>query len=207
MVCAVLSHSVVSDPVTPWAIACQLPLSMGSSRQEYWSGLSFPSPGDLPKPGIKPGSSALACGFFTTSTTWKAPLSYKENRLNSAPKLWGFFNIEIRLHGFLAMERQVVCNTWRMLLECSKNTTSNCHWQSICCPIYLSTLLFLQDLTPRGYGSYFCRKCVFVHFWCFRLAGHGSVIFTRLWTSRTEAHLSCFCFLNTYHSDRWEAWF
>ena len=42
-----------------WTIACQAPLSMGLSRQEYWSGLTFPSPGDLPRPGIEPGSPAL----------------------------------------------------------------------------------------------------------------------------------------------------
>ena len=44
---------------TPWTVACQAPLSMGFSRQEYWSGLPFPSPGDLPNPGIEPGSPAL----------------------------------------------------------------------------------------------------------------------------------------------------
>ena len=44
---------------TPWTVACQAPLSMGFSRQEYWSGLPCPSPGDLPKPGIKSGSPAL----------------------------------------------------------------------------------------------------------------------------------------------------
>ena len=45
--------------VTPWTIACQAPLSMGFSRQEYWSGSPFPSPGDLANPGIEPRSSAL----------------------------------------------------------------------------------------------------------------------------------------------------
>ena len=45
--------------VTPWTVACQAPLSMGFSRQEYWSRLPFPSPGDLPNPGIEPGSPAL----------------------------------------------------------------------------------------------------------------------------------------------------
>ena len=54
-VCA--SHSVMF--VTPWTVAHQAPLSMGFSRQEYWSGLPFPSPGDLPNPGIKPGSPVL----------------------------------------------------------------------------------------------------------------------------------------------------
>ena len=57
----------------PWAIALQASLSMGFWRQEYWSGLPFCSPGDLPDPGIKLGSLmslALAGWFFTTSTTW-----------------------------------------------------------------------------------------------------------------------------------------
>ena len=45
-----------------WTVAFQAPLSMGFSRQEYWSGLPFPSPGDLPDPGIKPGSPALQAG-------------------------------------------------------------------------------------------------------------------------------------------------
>ena len=44
---------------TPWTAAKQAPPSMGFSRQEYWSGLPLPSPGDLPKPGIKPRSPAL----------------------------------------------------------------------------------------------------------------------------------------------------
>ena len=45
---------------------------MGFSRQEYWSGLLFPTPGDLPEQGVEPGSPALADGFFTTSATWEA---------------------------------------------------------------------------------------------------------------------------------------
>ena len=45
--------------VTPWTVVYQAPTSMEFSRQEYWSGLPFPSPGDLPNPGIKPGSPAL----------------------------------------------------------------------------------------------------------------------------------------------------
>ena len=44
---------------TPWTVAHQVPPSMGFFRQEYWSGLPFPSPGDLPNPGIKPGSPTL----------------------------------------------------------------------------------------------------------------------------------------------------
>ena len=44
---------------TPWTVAYQAPPSMGFSRQDYWSGLPFPSPGDLPKPGTEPGSPTL----------------------------------------------------------------------------------------------------------------------------------------------------
>ena len=60
---------------TPWTIAHQDPPSMGFSRQEYWSGLPCPPPGDLPHPGIEPAtlmSPALAGQFFITSTTWEA---------------------------------------------------------------------------------------------------------------------------------------
>ena len=57
---------------SPWTVACQAPLSMGFSRQEYWSRLSFPPPGDLPNPGIEPESFVppeLAGGFFTSCAT------------------------------------------------------------------------------------------------------------------------------------------
>ena len=57
--CVRVSHSVVSNSVTPKTIALQAPLSMEFSRQECWSGWPFPSPGDLPNPGIEPGSPAL----------------------------------------------------------------------------------------------------------------------------------------------------
>ena len=60
--------------VTPWTVACQAPVSIGFFRQEYWSGLPCPPPGDLPDPGIKPASlmsPALAGGFFTTEPPGK----------------------------------------------------------------------------------------------------------------------------------------
>ena len=61
--------------VTPGTVTHQAPLSMGFSRQEYWSGLPCPPPRDLPIPGIEPASlmsPALAGSFFTTSATWEA---------------------------------------------------------------------------------------------------------------------------------------
>ena len=64
-----LSSSVVSNSVNPWTIAHQSLLSVGFSRQEYWNGLPFPPPGDLPNPGIKPAFLAFAGGLFTTMKT------------------------------------------------------------------------------------------------------------------------------------------
>ena len=61
------SHAVISDYLQPDGLQhTRLPLSMGLSEKEYWSGLLFPPPGDLPDPGIEPESPALAGGFFTT---------------------------------------------------------------------------------------------------------------------------------------------
>ena len=67
-----LEHQLIATPclparllsfvqlfVTPWTVGCQVPLSMGFSRQAYWSGLPFPPPGDLPDPGIEPSSPAF----------------------------------------------------------------------------------------------------------------------------------------------------
>ena len=74
-VCMLSCHSGVQLFATLWTVACQAPLSMGFSRQEHWSGLPGPPPGDLSNPGIEPTSlmsPPLAVGFFTTNATWEA---------------------------------------------------------------------------------------------------------------------------------------
>ena len=74
--CVLNRFSHVRLCVILWTAACPAPLPMGFSRQEYWSGLLCPLPGDLPYPGIKPkslGSPALVGRFFTTGVTWEAP--------------------------------------------------------------------------------------------------------------------------------------
>ena len=59
--------------VTPWTVACQAPLSMAFSRQEYWSGLPFPPPGNLPNPGIEPMSLALQADSLPSEPPGKPP--------------------------------------------------------------------------------------------------------------------------------------
>ena len=76
---------VVSDFVTPWTVARQAPLSVGFPRQEYWTGLPFPSAGDLPNPGIEPVSLALAGGFFITNATQSSHIKMSPKSYNKCP--------------------------------------------------------------------------------------------------------------------------
>ena len=71
--CAVPSHSVMSDSATPWIVAHQAPLSMGFSKQEYWSGLPFPSPGDLPDSGTESRSPVLQADSLPSEPLGKPP--------------------------------------------------------------------------------------------------------------------------------------
>ena len=84
----VKSLSRVRFFATPWTVADQAPLSMGFSRQECWNGLPFSSPGDLPNPGIEPGSSALQADFPRGSDD-KAP-AYNAGDPGSIPGLGRF---------------------------------------------------------------------------------------------------------------------
>ena len=81
-----VSYLVMPDSAALWTVAHQAPLSMEFSRQECWSGLPFPFPGDLPDPGIKPRSPCIADRLFTIWVTKKAHISHE----------W-FLKLDIRL--------------------------------------------------------------------------------------------------------------
>ena len=89
-VCVCVSFSCVLVPL--WTVTCQAPLSKGFPRQEYWRGLPFPPPGDLPNPGIKPVSSespVLAGGFFTTEKKSSCQIEDANNcKLNKYTPEW-----------------------------------------------------------------------------------------------------------------------
>ena len=72
-----------STLVIPWTVACQAPLSIGFSRQGYWSELPFPSPGDLPNPGIELKPPALATGLFITCEVLRKALYLPTNVFKS----------------------------------------------------------------------------------------------------------------------------
>ena len=93
-----VSCSVVANSLqTPWTVACQAPLSMKFSRQEYCSGLLFPSPGNLPNPGIEPWSPASQAGFFSHSLKWKTTLWFLKWQRRVSESLCHLTSLEIHL--------------------------------------------------------------------------------------------------------------
>ena len=81
-VCVCVSHLVV------WTVACQAPLSMKFSRQEYWSELPFASPGDLPDPGIRPRSPALQAGSLPSELPRKLQIDFQFIQLLSCVQIF-----------------------------------------------------------------------------------------------------------------------
>ena len=107
---------------TPWTVAHQALLSMGFSRQEYWSGLPFPSPGDLPDRGIKPGSPALQADSLPSEPPGTDMYKYKAPRLVSAqltsPLSWGcscFLRVSVPVSAFL--ESSLSLLLWALALS------------------------------------------------------------------------------------------
>ena len=97
-------------------VACQAPLSMGSSRQEYESGLPCPPPGDLPDPGIKPASlmsPTLAGRFFTTRTTQEAPQTFKDHTLHQTLSDLNWFCLYSALNYFIC--QHIVVTQWKLM--------------------------------------------------------------------------------------------
>ena len=93
---------VVSNPLPLQTVGPQAPLAMGFSRQEYWSGLSFPTPGDLPNPGIEPTSLAspgIGRQILYHCTTWEAPQFIILNQLKSKSLLSKCYVVQSRLIG------------------------------------------------------------------------------------------------------------
>ena len=88
----VKSLSRVQLFATQWTVAYQPPPSMGFSRHEYWSGLPFPSPGDLPDPGIKPGSPTLEADALTSEPPGKPHLTHRPQLNFSSCPSAAFYN-------------------------------------------------------------------------------------------------------------------
>ena len=83
---------------TPWTVVCQAPLSMGFPGPEYWSGLPFPSPGDLPNPGIKPRSPALQVYTLTSEPPGKLFKHVQFSSVQSLSHVWLFVTPWITAH-------------------------------------------------------------------------------------------------------------
>ena len=107
---------------TPCPVACQAYLSMECSRQEYYRGLPFPAPGELPDPGMDPSCLMLPVlegRFFTTRATWEAPI-YKFS-------YWLFFDAEYRWAVILLKITTMIVIRWR---QKSAHSYFSCCWKN-----------------------------------------------------------------------------
>ena len=114
--CMLICFSRVQLVATPWTVAHQAPLSMGLSKQEYWSGLPCSSPGDLPDPGVEPPSPespALAGEFFTTKPSGK-PID----------SLW--VDVKIVFGVLLWVSPNHICNFWWLKILLTVSTAIPC---------------------------------------------------------------------------------
>ena len=133
----------MSDSATLWTVARQAPVSMGFSRQDYWSGLPFPSPGDPPNPGMEPTSllsPSSAGGFFTASTTWEALLIPKWHCLvHVHPSIYPSTLSSLSIH--------LLMNTGCFHILAIVNTASMNIEETV--PFPISVFVFFLDVYPE----------------------------------------------------------
>ena len=128
----VLSHfSCVRLFVTLWITACQTPLSMGFSRQEYWSGLQFPAPGDLPNPGIEPCVSCIGRKTLYHWAAWETALPFLFLYALTAFSKW-FQSFYLDIYSatrykfyWLDVSRSTACHPEHHLPQCQLNENMN----------------------------------------------------------------------------------
>ena len=144
--CAVLSHSVVSDSLQPCGLQSTMPLwSWGFSRQEYWSGLPYPPPGDLPNWGIEPRSPTLQGDALLSETPEKPVTEYQFHniqKLNSTllNNQWVKKDITMGIRKYFEMNENenIIYKTYEMQLK-----------QCLCCAV-LSRSVVPDSLQPHG---------------------------------------------------------
>ena len=145
MLCCAKSLNCVQLFVTLWTVSCQAPQSVGFPRQEYWNGLPFPSPGDLPDPGIRLESltsPVLVGGFFTTSATWEAPVNY----ISSVQFSCSVVSNSLQPHGL--QHARLPCPS-----PTPKVCSNSCQSSQWCHPTISSSVLFsscLQSFPASG---------------------------------------------------------
>ena len=146
----VKSLSCVRLFATPWTVAYQASPSMGFSRQEYWSGLPFPSPGDLPDPGIEPRSPALEADALTSEPPGKPPhdLIASQRLYLQMSSHWGLgFNITIlgeHKHSVYSILISLPCRwSWR-----------SCKISFLCCAMTFISSTFSSKKQYFHYGIF-----------------------------------------------------
>ena len=147
------SCKVVSDSfATPWTIACQVLLSMGFSRQEYWSGLPFPSPGNLPDPRIEPVSPALQVDSLPLSHQGFSYSIYSYKILAIFPVLCNkSFQLILYLSLYLLFSYPYIAS-YPFSLPTGNHCICECLWVHFSFVIF-TTLLYFLDSTDKWYHT------------------------------------------------------
>ena len=144
--------SVVADSATPWTVAHEDPLSMEFSRQEYWGGMPFPPPRDLPNPGIEPMFPALEGGFFTSEPPWKPSGLFSRSCFNV-----NFLNpycLLICVIAFFSLSFCLPVFHFLSVLGCPWKPCPSSTLLSIACPMSLCIDLFSASLpSARDFSS------------------------------------------------------
>ena len=141
---------------TPWTVAHQAPPYMGFSRQEYWSGLPFPSPGDLPDPGIEPRSPALEADALTSEPPVKVTSKWKQQKHCQKPLTFSMPNYKLkRIYLYI-----LSFNKWLSTILFEARITS--------CPE--ASIIFSEELK--------CISSLFIPRYCFILILQVNFFFT-----------------------------
>ena len=139
--CMLNCFSCIRLFVTLWNTACQAPLSMKFSRQEYWIGLPCPLPSDLPDPGIKPIlliSPALAGWFFNTSDNWEALTNNQLSSVQLPSRVWLF----VTPWTAACQASLSITNSWSLLKLMSIELVMPSNLLILCCPCLLLASIF-----------------------------------------------------------------
>ena len=133
---------------TPWTVACHAPLSMGFPRQEYWSGLPFPSPGDLSDSGIKPGSPSLQADSLLTEPQRSPQLLYLYDPLMHQPPWYTCIHL-IPFHIDSETDHLTILDQWNTDKQnTNRGLIGTCSWGIRVCIVML----------PLGTQSYYLKR-------------------------------------------------
>ena len=200
-VCVCVRNSAMSNSLWPWTVACQAPLLIGFSRQEYWSGLPFPPPGNLPNPRIEPG--LLHCRWILYCLGHlKSPMSWPKIKKKKKMSFWSFISFSMQQQWAISQSDcdvkltvdiiQLVMTRLVVGLRRSSKSLPKAKlepkkvmvivWQSAACLIYYSFLNPNETITSEKYAQQIDEmQWNLQHLWPAQVPRNGPVLHRNTW--------------------------